>query len=186
MESHNFHQQMEKEFNQGKILELIKSEGKTNKQLLNELPFTSTTLAKHLNELLERREIKKEILNGEKVYVLGDKGIISPIDISHLSHYLEEIKKHDGLARYDYSRLWGETLSSSLSWGIISHLITDKDLNDGNIFSSDDMRDVEKLIFSKITHNIKTKKIKKQVEKGDCVIGFSINYEEILKSLNEN
>jgi len=186
MEPHNFHQLMIKKENQGKILELIKVKGKTNKQLAEELPYTPPTLAKHLNELLERREIQQELLNGEIVYILGDKGIIHPDDISNLSNYLEEIKKRDGEAHYDYSRLWMETISSELPWGIISHLILDKDLKKLNLFSRKDMREIEELIFKKIESNLKNNETKQKVKQGELVIGFNVNFSEILKSLEED
>jgi len=186
MESHNFHQQIKKKYNQDKILELIKSEGKTNKQLLDGLTYSHTILGKHLKELLKRREIKKDVLNGEIVYVLGDKGIIHPDDISHLSNHLEKIKKRDGEAHYDYSRLWMESMVDSLPWGIISHLVMDKDLKEQNLFSRNDMREIEELVYKKIISNLKNNKIKKQGEQGDLVIGFSVNFAEMLKSSDSN
>lgn len=186
MEPHNFHQQMKKKENQNKILELIKSEGKTNKQLLDELSYSPTTLAKHLDELTKKREIEKDIQNGEIVYVLGDQKTIRPGDISQLSTELEAIKKRGGIGRYDYSQLWIEMMAASLPWGIFSRLVIDEDLDKLEIFTREDMREIEKLIFQKIIHNMKNKKIKKQIDNGELVVGFSINYENLLKSIDSD
>ena len=184
MSLHDFYQKMKKKKNQDKIIELINLGEKSYKQLESQLKFSGTTLSKHLNELSKRREIKKVVLNGEVEYKLSDKGIISPNDILHLSTYVKKIKKRGGEAFYDYSQLQGEILSSSLPWGITSHLIIDKDLKKLKLLTRDDVRDIEKIIFEKIVSNIKNDKIKRNVKNGDLEIGFNVDYTDLVKSIN--
>lgn len=186
MHSYDWHQIMKKEKNQNKIIELINLGEKTNKQLQSTLPFTHTTLAKHLKDLTKRREIKKGIRNGEVVYKLSDKGIITLNDISHLSAYLEEIKKRGGEADFDYSRIQLELISSSLPWGISAHLIIDKDLKKLELLTREDVREIEKILFKKLAHNLKRKKLKTKINSGELEIGFNINYSELLKSIDKD
>lgn len=173
---------MKKKKNQDKIIELINLGEKSYKQLESQLKFSGTTLSKHLNELSKRREIKKVVLNGEIVYKLSDKGIINPSDISHVSSYLKNIKKRGGEAHYDYSHLQGEILSSSLPWGITSHLIIDKDLKKIKLLTIDDVRDIEKLVYQKMIQNIKNEKLQGNVLQGHFQLGFNVDYKELLES----
>ena len=96
MDAKKFHQEITKKENQKKILKLLESGGKTYTELASQLKpeFSETTLSKHLNSLLETREIKFDIKNNKQVYELGDKGIINPADISHVSNFIKNIKNY--------------------------------------------------------------------------------------------
>lgn len=182
MEATDFHQKIEKRKNQDKILKLIDMEGKSYTQLESELDFSHTTLAKHIKELRKTREIRPAIQNDQIVYKLGDKGIINPSDISHVSSYLKNIKKRGGEAHYDYSHLQGEILSSSLPWSITSHLIIDKDVKKIKLLTIDDVRDIEKLVYQKMIQNIKNEKLQGNVLQGHFQLGFNVDYKELLES----
>lgn len=194
MESYNFHQQIDKRKNQDKILESLQSEGKSYTQLELELTskltpeskpaFSSTTLAKHIKELLATREIEPAIQNGKPVYKLGDKGIINPSDIMSAINYLKNIKKHKGYILYDYSHLEGSIISSSLPWGISSYLVMDDNSKNIKLLTKEDVGDIEKLIFNKIKHNIKNVKQKGIVIQGNYQLGFNVDYAQLLESIN--
>jgi len=183
MSLRGYHQELEKKRNEERIKKAISLKGKTNKQLESELEISHSTLANRLRALKKRREIKKEILNEDVVYVLDDMGIINPVDISILSNYLQQITKRKGIAFYDYSQLRGEISASHLPWAIYSHLIMDNDLKKIKLLSKDDVREIEKLIFEKLANNIKKDKIKRNVKNGDFEIGFNVNYSDLLKSI---
>ena len=188
MESYNFHQQLKKRKNQDKILQLLQSEEKSYTQLELELKseFSSATLAKHIKELLRTRDIEPSIQNGKPVYKLGDKGIINPADIMLATNYLKNIKKRGGNIQYDYSHLEGSVVSSSLPWGISSYLVIDDDLKNIKLLTREDVGDIEKLIFNKIKHNLKTKKQKGVVTQGHFQLGFNVDYVQLLESITAN
>lgn len=170
--------------NQDKILQSLQSEEKSYKQLALELKpaFSSTTLAKHIKELLATREIEPAIQNGKPVYKLGDKGIIYLADIMLAVSYLKNIKKRGGGIQYDYSHLEGSIISSSLPWGISSYLVMDNDLKNIKLLTREDVGDIEKLIFNKIKHNIKNKK-QKEITKGNFQLGFNVDYAQLSESI---
>ncbi|TAK16092.1 MAG: hypothetical protein EPO37_08990 [Nitrosarchaeum sp.] len=179
--------------NQDKILKSLQSEEKSYTQLKLELTskltpelkpaFSSATLAKHIKELLATREIEPAIQNGKRVYKLGDKGIINLGDIMLAANYLKNIKKRGGIIQYDYSHLEGSIVSSSLPWGISSHLVMDNDLKNIKLLTREDVADIEELIFNKIKHNIKNEK-QKGISKGNFQLGINVDYVQLLESIN--
>ena len=185
-----FHQKGIKKKNQNRIIELIGLGGKSFKDLLDLLknsdsPLSHTTLAKHLNELQANKEIEPFNLNRKTVYKLSKKGANTLSNIINLSRDIDRIRSRGGKHFRDYSHLWGSIISSRLHWGIESDLTLDKNLNESNLFSNDDVWNIEEFVFKIIANNIKKRKLSEE-QSGEIVLGFKIDYNKLIQSINED
>ena len=190
MSARDFHQKIIKKKNQKRIVELINLGEKSFGDLLDLLkksnsPLSHTTLSNHLNELQENHIIEKNFLKRKEVYKLSKKGRMTLSDIINLSRDVDRIRSRNGKHFRDYSHLWGSIISSRLSWGIESDLTLDKNLNESNLFSNDDVCNIEEFVFNIIANNIKKRKPNGE-QSGEIVLGFKINYNELIKSINED
>lgn len=190
MSSRAFHQKIIKKENQNKIIELINLGEKSFKDLLelvknSDSPLSHTTLSKHLNELQENHTIEKNFLGRKEVYKLSKKGRRTLSDIINLSQDVDRIRSREGKHFRDYSHLWGSILSSRLPWGIESDLTLDKNLNESNLFSNEDVWNIEKFVFEIIAKNTKKRRATEE-QYGEIVLGFKINYNELLKSIDDD
>ena len=123
------------------------------------------------------------LVNDKQKYRLVKKGEIIEKYL-YLSYDIDAIRYRYGMHYRDYSTLWNSILASQLDWGIESDLTVDNEIKDLKLLSPKDVMDVEELIFRKISNNIKAKKVKK-VEFGKMVLGFSIDYNELIKSIEQ-
>ena len=165
------------------ILELQKP--KTFTELEKTLSMSHTTLSKWLNELQKKEEIEKTIKDGKTVYQLTKTGIDSLEDFINISKDYQGIKNRNGKHFRDYSSLWGSMITSRLHWGLESDLILDKNLIKNNILSKEDVEDIEILLFEKLSKNIKKKDLDENIF-GEMVLGFKIEYPELVASIKEN
>lgn len=171
--------------NRNKILALIGSGIVRFTDLQETGKFTAPTLTKHLKKLENEREIKKDIQNGKIIYKLSKKGVTTLSDIINLSRDVDRIRSRGGKHFRDYSHLWGSILTSRLPWGIESDLTLDKNLNESNLFSNDDVWNMEEFVFKIIANNIKKRKLSEE-QAGEIVLGFKIDYNKLIQSINED
>lgn len=149
------------------------------------LPMSQTTLSKWLNELKLENEIEQTIKDGKTVYQLTKIGIASFDDFTNLANDYHKIRNRDGKHFRDFSSLWGLMISAQLHWGIESDLTLDKNLTKNNILSKEDVEYIETIIFEKLSKNIHKKDLDKNIS-GEILLGFKINYKELLASIKEN
>ncbi|MBL7002160.1 MAG: helix-turn-helix transcriptional regulator [Nitrosopumilus sp.] len=185
MDSRGRFQKIKKEKNQKIIIELIRKEEMSFTQLLSKVPFSQTTLTKHLKILSKNKDIVKGILNGNEVYKLTKKGKKSFDDLFLLSNDIEKIRTRGGKHYVSPSHLRGSIISCLLPWGIESDLVLDKEMDKLNLLRSDDVAEIEEFVFKKIANNVRAKKLNKE-QFGKLVLGFKIDYNELLKSIKEN
>ena len=72
-----------------------------------------------------------------------------------------------------------------MPWGIESDLTLDKEMNELNLLHPKDVIAIEELVFKKIAKNIKKRKLNEE-QFGNIVLGFRIDYSELVKSIKEN
>lgn len=134
--------------------------------------------------LLNEKLIESTIIDGKKAYKITEKGTISLGSYPYLAHLINAIHSRDGKYHYDYSRTTGSIMSLDLPWGILTDLTYDKELEDLNLLSQNDVLEIEKLLYEKIRNNIKKRKLNKE-QIGKMVLGFYIDYNEVIKSFKE-
>lgn len=134
--------------------------------------------------LLNEKLIEPAIIDGKKVYKITEKGTISLGFYPYLAYLINAMHLRDGKYHSDYSRTTGSILSLDLSWGIQSDLMYDKEIDALNLLSPKDVLEIEKLLYKKITNNIKKQKLNKE-QIGKMVLGFDIDYNEVLKSIKD-
>lgn len=176
---------MRRERSRNKVLISLRRGSKRFKDLEKETELSSAGLSAILKLLVTGKEIEPTLVDNKSGYKLTEKGKISFDDLFLLSHDIDEIRSRDGIHYRNYSDLWGSIISCGLPWGIESDLTLDKEINELNLLQNEDVRDIEELIFEKITKNIKKKKLTEE-QFGKIVLGFSIDYSKLINSIKEN
>jgi len=166
-----------------KIINSLKKEPKRFTELQKETRLSAVGLSDTLKVMKNYNMVETILVNDKQKYRLAKKGEIIEKYL-YLSYDIDVIRYRYGLHYRDYSTLWNSILASQLDWGIESDLTVDNEIKDLKLLSPKDVMDVEELIFRKISNNIKAKKVKK-VEFGKMVLGFSIDYNELIKSIEQ-
>jgi predicted transcriptional regulator len=175
---------MKRQRSREKVLISLKTGPKRFKDLEKETELSAAGLNDIRKILLEEKVIESTLLDGKSAYKITKKGKDSLLKYNNLSFDINEIKSRDGVYFRDHSTLNGGINTSKLSWGIRSDLTVDKKINKLNLLSSDDVVDIEKLVYEKLKKNISKNKLKKN-EIGKLILGFSIDYSQLLQSINE-
>jgi len=166
-----------------KIINALKKEPKRFNELQKETGLSAVGLSDTLKVMKNYNMIETILVNDKQKYRLGKKGEIITKYL-YLSYDIDAIRYRHGMHERDYSSLWNSILASQLHWGIESDLTVDNEIKDLKLLSPKDVMDIEELIFRKISNNIKAKKVKK-VEFGKMVLGFSIDYNELIISIKQ-
>lgn len=173
--------------NQESIIQELSTGPKRFKDLEESLEMSHTTIAKHLKELENKREIEKTIENGNSAYKLSKKGKRTLSDFINLARDVERIRARGGKNFRDYSNLSNPMAFAILPWGIESDLTLDKNLIGTNLLNPEDVNEIERMVFEKMMHNIQNKKTGKNKNSGgEMVLGFKIDYAKILRSIDED
>jgi len=168
------------------VLISLKKESKRFTDLKNDenVKLSDVGLTSILKILLNENEIEIKLIDGKRKYVLTEKGDIAISELNFLSSALDEIKSRNGNNYSTYSRLNPVMISSSLPWGIDSHLTVDSEIDNSNLLTRTDVGEIEELLFRKISKNISKHKLKKELV-GKMVIGLTIDYSELIKSIEK-
>lgn len=178
-------QNMKREKSRYKVLNALNKEAKRFTDLENETGLSPAGLTAILKMLTDEKTIELVLIDGKSKYQLTKKGTISLEEFFNLSHDVDEIRSRDGKHYRDYSTLWGSTISCGLPWGIESDLTLDKELNKLNLLTPKDVIAIEEFIFEKFSKNIKKRKLTEE-QVGNIVLGFKIDYSNLVKSIKEN
>ena len=140
----------------------------------------------------------------DKKYTQTRKGKIELNTIAFQKLILDSIIKKSGNNKTDYSGLQIELENCSLAWGIQSNIIISKKLQNiefvrkgskkeikKNILNPEDVEDIERLLYSKISKNlkefgqfhIKYDKVKGALQDEIFVVNFNINMKDIRDSI---
>jgi len=105
--------------------------------------------------------------------------ILETADISYITN---RIQSDGGRYYHNYSDTMQTIIPRRMAGAIHPFMYIDKNLDSLNLFSTSDVEDIEKLLFKKLTNNIKKNRL---IEKntGDIVLGFVINYQKVEKLL---
>ena len=173
-----------RELSRNKVLNSLRKFPKRSKELLKDTGLSVAGFNEIRKILLDEKLIDHTLINGKEGYTITKKGITTLKNYPYLAYLIDNIHSRDGRYHSDYTTTTGSILSLNLSWGIHSDLTYDKDMGKLNLLSPKDVIEIEKLLFDKISNNIKKKKLHKE-QIGKMVLGFDINYIEVLKSIKE-
>ena len=173
-----------RELSRNKVLNSLRKSPKRFKELLADTELTPSGLNEIRKILLDEKLIEHILIDGKEGYGITKKGTISLANYPYLAYLIDNIHSRDGRYHSDYTTTTGSILFLNLPWGIHSDLTYDKDIEKLNLLSPKDVLEIEKLLFEKISYNIKKKKLNKE-QIGKMVLGFDINYVEVLKSIKE-
>jgi len=161
------------------IIELRKG-AKRFKDLEESTGLSPAGLNETLKMMKKNRMIEKNIVDKKQLYRLTGKGEnYNP----SISYDITPIQLRSGSNYRDYSRLRMDIRSRGFDWGIESVMTVDKDIENLKLLEPKDVMEIEELIYKKMKNNmIKNKKI---VNNGKMVLGFSIDYNEIRRSIDQ-
>lgn len=187
--------------NRESILQSLRESPKTFKELDDTMPFSHTTLSKHLDDLEEKKMITK-IIHQEKrenkqvykqIYKLTEKGESAYNEIFMLQNLLTQVKERSGKYLSGGVPLQPGTPSESddyepLFWPIVAHLAVDKNIeNILQIIPQEQLINLQEDFLWKILENIRTKGIPIDENKeGSIIFGMEINYSDLVKTIKNN
>lgn len=177
-----------KEFNRFKILKILNKHGPKRFKELEQLTKTSPRgLNMMLKDLLSQKRIAKIIHDGHQAYAMTKTGSKKFEILDLIYRGRTEMLENGGEYHDDYSKQNLSVLSTYYSWGIEDDLILDKTMIDVNPISKDTAIAMNEFLFKKIRDDVKNKKIKLDKTKhGSVIFEFSIDYPELIKSIEEN
>ncbi len=174
---------MKRERSKNKILIALKKEDKRFTDLQKETELSPAGLNGTL-KMLMKEDIIRIILDGKKrKYRLTKNGERWFEKHLYLSYDVDLIKSREGKHYRDFSTLHDSIISLGFEWGIESDLTVDKDIDGLHLLKSKDVIEIEELIYKKIKNNIKKENI--EIKNGKGVLGFRIDYNEIIKSIKQ-
>ena len=193
-----------KQKNAEKILVKIGENGTTAREIREDktIDISEKTINRHLKELLNEGKISFNSI--DKKYTQTKKGKIELNNIAFQKLILDSIINKSKSSKIDYSGLQIELENCSLAWGIESNIIISKKVQNiefirkgnkkeikKNILNPEDVEDIERLLYSKISKNlkefgqfhIKYNKVKEALQDERLVVNFNINMKDIWDSI---
>jgi len=177
-------QQRIREENRNKILSLLKKEPQRFSSLEELTGYSPAGLTKILYELLEKKKITKIVKDNKLAYSIK-KGIRLD-EILFLGRILYEIKERGGKIYIDYTHSREDLPPEKVPWGVESHLVLDKNIDEKNLnpISKKDVAEMEQWLFKRIMKKVKKKRIKVDEEQeGTIVLGFRMDYGELISGV---
>jgi hypothetical protein len=185
-DTQNWPKSADKEQNRARILRLLDTGPKRFTDLLKETGFSPRGLTTMLKDLEGAHKIEKTRLqNGRESYRAtksGESWLMKYVGIVALANFLRD----EGGKYYEHHSGINTVMTNiDLTWGIQVDMLVGKNLE--NPITSDTAHKLERLLYKQIKEDIKNKKIHlDQSKKGDILLGFMINYEDLVKSIQEN
>jgi hypothetical protein len=171
---------MKREMSVSKVIRELRKGAKRFKDLEEDTGLSPAGLNETLKMMKQNRMIEKNIVDKKQLYRLTGKGEeYNP----SISYDVTPIQLRSGSIYRDYSQLRPEINFYEFSWGIESVMEIDEDVDDLKILQPKDVIEIEELIYKKMKNNmIKNKKI---INNGKMVLSFSMDYNEIRKSIDQ-
>nr|MCH9657448.1 hypothetical protein [archaeon] len=138
--------------------------------------------------------LEEEGLIGRKIegrwssYILTRKGEKMLFKMTTLDMIIGKIQDDDGKYHHDYSGAKASMELSGNVWGIQDDLVIGKDIGEkDNPLLPDIVRSTQAHIFREIKSAAKNNLIKlDEKKKGQMVLGFVIDYDDLVKSINDD
>lgn len=175
---------MRRERSKGLIIKSLEKEPKRFKELQSETELSAVGLSDTLKVMKDENMVETILEGRNNKYRLTKEGENVIEKFLYLSYDINAIRSRYGEHRRDYSTIYNTMLASRLPWGIESDLTLDSEIKDLKLLQPKDVIEIEELVFKKIANNLKKKKTKK-VEFGKMILGFSIDYNELIKSIEK-
>ena len=179
-----------KEENRHKILRLLHDKPRTFKELIEQTGFSPMGLTKMLRELKEQNKIGKLDKTRTSPYVFGAGGATTAHELLFLGDTISEVRNNGGRYYIDLSCHVGSELSDyGVPWGIFSHLFVSNELRGKklNPLWYLEMFELERFMYEKILHKIEKEKFYLDEDtKGKIIVGFEIDYENLIKSIKSH
>ncbi|MGY5147461.1 MAG: MarR family transcriptional regulator [Candidatus Nitrosopumilus sp. bin_7KS] len=158
--------------NIAKVLNALKDSPKLNKDLKRICKLSDAGLSNILKRMMKNKLIEYDSKN--RNYYIVDKGFRA-LEESDISYITNRIRDDDGTFYRYYSGVYQTLIPRRRVGAIKPFMYIDKSLDSLNLFSTEDVEEIEKLAFKKLSQSIKRNKL---VEKntGDIVLGFVIDY----------
>ncbi|NDB47401.1 MAG: hypothetical protein EB163_09040, partial [Nitrososphaeria archaeon] len=182
----NWPKSTDKEQNRARILRLLGTGPKRFTDLINETRFSPRGLTTMLKDLEGHHKIEKTTLqNGKEAYRAtksGETWLMKYIGIVALANLLRD----EGADYYeDRSSMHGFKYFYEMPWGVQDDMMVDKNLE--NPITKETAAELQKLLYRLIKKDFKDKKINLDPTKnGNILLGFMIDYSELVKSILEN
>jgi len=140
-----------------------------------------------LNDLGKEGKIEKVEHQGKIAYTITKKGKDTVIELGFLGVDVPEIMHNGGIYHDDYSNRHNTMIYSwELSWGIQDDIVYDNSLKKLNPISKDTARAVHELLYHCIKEDVRKRKIILDTNKdGKIILGLTIDYQDLVKSINE-
>ncbi|MBS3921967.1 MAG: winged helix-turn-helix transcriptional regulator [Nitrosarchaeum sp.] len=178
-----------REANRMNVLSFLKS-GKPLrfKELKDLTKLSQMGLYKILKELEENKIIKYYHIGKTPVYEITKKGLTSFSETMTLGIIMDQIQKEDGEYHRDYFRRKTMMETQGLTWGIQDDIVINKDLeNKIQPLLIEIIKNIHNTIYQNTKDISKIKDIdSKNIKNKKIVLGLIIEYDELIKSINEN
>lgn len=169
------------------VLSLLKDEPMRFSELQDLSGMSPRGLAKILADLSEDKLVNREIKGRWLAYAITKKGRFAFSDTMTLGIIMDQIQKEGGEYHHNYSGIKTLMESSGLSWGIQDDVIMNKDIEENvNPILFEIIKDIQKNIYLKIKEISKIKKINITKKEDKIILGLIIDYNQLIKSINEN
>ena len=149
--------------------------------------YSPSTLSSLLKDLKSEGKIEQILHQGKSAYTITKKGKGTIIELGILGVEATEIMQKGGIYHDDYSNEYGGMLYYwQLSWGIQDDIVYDKSLQKLNPISKDTARAVNELLYHCIKEDVRKRKVRLDTNKdGKIILGLTIDYQDLVKSINE-
>ena len=149
--------------------------------------YYPATMTSYLDDLVTEGKIEQVPHKGRLAYAITKIGKDSMYEIGLIGVDTKEIMGNGGVYHDNYSSIYNEIKYYwQLPWGIQDDIVHDKNLQKINPLSKDTARAVNKFLYNYIKEDVKKKKISLDNTKdGKIILGLTIDYKDLVKSINE-
>ena len=188
VKSGNTAQQKIKELNRSGIMTSLKDGAKRFKDIKEITGLSPMGLTKILAGLEEDGLIGRKTEGRWSSYVLTRKGERMLAKMTTLDMIINKIQDEGGKYHHDYSGAKGSMELSGNVWGIQDDLIISKEIGEkDNPLLSNIVRSTQDHMYQEIKLAAKNNLIKlDEKKKGQMVLGFVIDYDGLVKSINDD
>ncbi|TAK25115.1 MAG: hypothetical protein EPO37_01840 [Nitrosarchaeum sp.] len=158
------------------------------KELKDLTKLSQMGLYKILKELEEKKAIRYYHIGKTPVYEITKKGLASFSETMTLGIIMDQIQKDDGEYFHDYLGRKKLMETQGLSWGIQDDLVINSELeNKIQPLLYEIIKNIQNTIYQNTRDISKIKNIDiKNIKNKKIVLGLIIEYDELIKSINEN
>jgi len=183
------------ETNRAKILEIISSDKFTYTEIISKSGLSDTAVLNHFKKMQEDKLIENKREGTRSYYVLTTKGNENLLDIIREQQETAGRLKDTGTTYFVNRSELGLTLTiCSLPWGIDPHMTNNVKLEQLKLLKTQDVEEMEKLLFKKLSKNIRDIRehnVKFQndalnlLETEKFVLSFNVNLPDLHKSIKQ-